>query len=111
YSVDALRRIPFRLNTNDFHFDTEIIIQLLGKGLTIVEVPIPTFYGDEICHVDGLKYAADVVRTTLSARAQSFGVLYHPRYELSAVSHERYEPKLDYASPHTFALEVLKPGS
>ncbi|PYO44942.1 MAG: glycosyltransferase family 2 protein [Gemmatimonadetes bacterium] len=26
YSVDALRRIPFSLNTNDFHFDTEIII-------------------------------------------------------------------------------------
>ena len=28
YSVSALKRIPFERNTNDFHFDTEIIIQL-----------------------------------------------------------------------------------
>src|SRR4029453_10896786 len=29
YSTDALRRIPFHLNSSVFHFDTEIIIQLL----------------------------------------------------------------------------------
>ena len=29
YSVAALKRVPFDRNTNDFHFDTEIIIQLL----------------------------------------------------------------------------------
>ena len=57
YSVDALKRIPFALNTNDFHFDTEIIVQFVFAGLRIEDRPIPTFYGDEICHVDGLKYA------------------------------------------------------
>ena len=46
YAVNALRQIPFDLNTNDFHFDTEIIIQFVEKGLTIVEYPIPTYYGD-----------------------------------------------------------------
>ena len=29
YSVAALATVPFELNTNDFHFDTEIIIQFL----------------------------------------------------------------------------------
>ena len=29
YSVEALKQVPFEANTNDFHFDTEIIIQLL----------------------------------------------------------------------------------
>ncbi|HMJ81680.1 MAG TPA: glycosyltransferase family 2 protein, partial [Vicinamibacterales bacterium] len=29
YSVAALKKIPFALNTNDFHFDTEIIVQLM----------------------------------------------------------------------------------
>ena len=62
YSVAALRKIPFALNTNDFHFDTEIIIQFDLAGLRIRELPIPTYYGDEICHVNGLKYAADVSR-------------------------------------------------
>ena len=28
YSVEQLNKIPFDLNTNDFHFDTEIIVQL-----------------------------------------------------------------------------------
>jgi hypothetical protein len=32
YSVAALDKVPFNLNTNDFHFDTEIIIQLLNAG-------------------------------------------------------------------------------
>src|SRR5439155_7469100 len=30
YSTKALRRVPFRLNSNEVHFDTEIIIQLLN---------------------------------------------------------------------------------
>ena len=29
YSVSALKAVPFDRNTNEFHFDTEIIIQLL----------------------------------------------------------------------------------
>src|SRR5215470_913668 len=71
YSVAALKQIPFALNTNDFHFDTEIIVQFLIAGLRIKELPIPTYYGDEICHVNGLKYAADVMRAVLIARCQS----------------------------------------
>src|SRR3954471_9528778 len=35
YSTAALRRVPFQLNANDFHFDTEIIIQLLNAGQRI----------------------------------------------------------------------------
>ena len=53
YSVRALAGIPFQRNSNDFHFDTEIIIQLLIARNGIAELPIPTYYGDEICHVNG----------------------------------------------------------
>ena len=48
--------------TDDFHFDTEIIIKLQHQRYHINEVPIPTYYGDEICYVNGLKYARDVVK-------------------------------------------------
>ena len=68
YSTAALAQIPFEQNTNDFHFDTEIIIQLVLEKLRIAELPIPTYYGDEICHVNGLKYAWDVFKTMLRAR-------------------------------------------
>ena len=68
YSTAALRKIPFERNSNDFHFDTEIIIQLVMAGVAIVELPIPTYYGDEICYVNGLKYAWDVTRAMLRAK-------------------------------------------
>jgi len=57
YSTKALAAIPFDRNSKDFHFDTEIIIQLVIAGLPIRELPIPTYYGDEICHVNGVFYA------------------------------------------------------
>jgi glycosyltransferase involved in cell wall biosynthesis/ubiquinone/menaquinone biosynthesis C-methylase UbiE len=62
YDLHALKRIDFSHMTNDFHFDTEIIIKLHHQGFRIHEVPCPTFYGDEICRVNGLKYAKDIVR-------------------------------------------------
>src|SRR3954466_5638701 len=68
YSTEALAQIPFEKNTNDFHFDTEIIIQFVLKKLRIAELPIPTFYGDEVCYVNGLKYAFNICCSTLKAR-------------------------------------------
>jgi len=62
YNLHALAQIDFSKMTNDFHFDTEIIIKLHHQRKTIIEVPIPTYYGTELCRVDGLKYAKDVVR-------------------------------------------------
>ena len=62
YGLAALRKIDFTHMTNDFHFDTEIIIKLNHQGFTISEVPIPTYYGTEICYVNGMKYARDVFR-------------------------------------------------
>lgn len=61
YSLRALGEIPFRNNTDDFDFDTQIIIQLVDAGKRIVEIPIPVYYGDEICYVNGVKYAKDVL--------------------------------------------------
>ncbi len=82
YRVSALEQIPFRYNTNDFHFDTEIIIQLLARGLRIVEVPIPTYYGDEICHVEGVPYAMHCVSTVLRARANRIHLVHHPKFDV-----------------------------
>ncbi len=110
YSVNALARIPFDKNTNDFHFDTEIIIQLLRAGLRIKEVPIPTYYGDEICHVNGLKYALDVVRTTALSRAQDLGILYERKYDLAPPG-QQYLPKWGYESPHELAVQRIPSGS
>ena len=113
YSVAALRGIPFALNTNDFHFDTEIIIQLLLAGMRIKELPIPTYYGDEICRVNGLRYAGDVAKSVLLARCQRMGLFYDRRFdcEPGATEHARYQPKLNYLSPHSAALAAIPQGA
>ena len=112
YSVAALRRITFQLNTNVFHFDTEIIIQLLHAGQRIVEVPIPTYYGNEICRVNGIKYARDVIRVTLQSAAHDAGILYQRRFDpISEQENAHYDLKLGYASSHQFALDVVPDGA
>ncbi len=73
YRVDALASIPFEQNSDGFNFDTQIIVQYVEAGLRIVEVPIPTYYGDEICHVNGMKYAKDVTNDVLRYRLGKMG--------------------------------------
>lgn len=83
YSVAALKDIPFEKNTHDFHFDTQIIIQLNAAHKRILELPIPTYYGDEICHVNGMRYAKDVFLSVLQYRAHEFGVTNRPEYRIA----------------------------
>ena len=111
YRVGALEGIPFPYNTNDFHFDTEIIIQLMLAGARIREVPIPTYYGDEICRVDGIKYAKNVVLTTLASRLQRLNVLYDRKFDVAQTTNVHYDLKLGYRSSHTMALDAVPAGA
>ena len=110
YSTEALEQIPFERNSNDFHFDTEIIIQFVMKGFHITELPIPTYYGDEICHVNGVKYAWNVFRTMLRARFHERNLLYDRKFDVGPVE-ETYDLKLGFTSSHTMAIDAAQPGA
>lgn len=111
YSVKMLERIPFSLNSNEFHFDTEIIIQLFNAEARIVELPIPTYYGDEICRVNGMKYAKDVLIATLQNVAHRSGLLYQRRFDPHLRDNAHYDLKLGYESSHSYALAAVPRGS
>ena len=96
YSVKALQQIPFERNSDGFNFDTQIIIQLHDAGMRIAEVPIPTYYGDEICYVDGVGYAADVTRDVVAYRLHKAGFCDGSRIALS----EEYQLKPNEDSSH-----------
>jgi glycosyltransferase involved in cell wall biosynthesis len=66
YSVHALKKIPLGRLTFNWHFDTQIIIEMVNSKARIKEVPIPTYYGDEICHVNGIPYALNCMREALT---------------------------------------------
>lgn len=80
YSLHALKQIDFSRMTHDFHFDTQIIIKLQHQGLRIKEVPIPTYYGGEICYVNGFKYAKDVYLAVRRYRGTLAGRRTAPEY-------------------------------
>ena len=96
YSVEALAGVPFEANDDGFNFDSQIIVQLLEAGRRIVEIPIPTFYGDEICYVDGLRYARQVARDVTRYRAHKLGF---GTGELAFAS-DAYESKESSGSSH-----------
>ncbi|NJR64236.1 MAG: methyltransferase domain-containing protein [Leptolyngbyaceae cyanobacterium CRU_2_3] len=80
YSLAALKQIDFSKMTNDFHFDTQIIVKLNHQNFRITEVPIPTYYGSEICYVNGMKYARDVFKSVLRYKQTIQSVRRHPEF-------------------------------
>ena len=103
YSVSALQKLALERNSDGFDFDTQIILQLHASGARIVEIPIPTYYGDEICHVDGLKYGRQVMVETFRYRLHKMGLgsgKYIPQ-------NHAYEIKTSADSSHGVLLRQL----
>ena len=75
---------------------------------------IPTYYGDEICYVDGVRYAKDVLFSTLKARVQDLDLVYDPKFDCRPSSDSgktRYKTKFGYASTHSMALSAIPPDT
>ncbi|MBI3681458.1 MAG: methyltransferase domain-containing protein [Acidobacteria bacterium] len=102
YSLHALKQIDFTHMTNDFHFDTEIIIKLQHQGFRIREVPIPTYYGREICYVNGMKYAWDVTRAVYRYKRTARAVEKYPEF---AEYWPHYPVKESRYSSHSYLRE------
>jgi 2-polyprenyl-3-methyl-5-hydroxy-6-metoxy-1,4-benzoquinol methylase len=124
YSLDALRQMDLSRMTNEFHFDTEIIVKLKHQRFRILEVPIPTYYGQEICYVNGMKYAKDVVRSIVRYHTSTRGFSvapeyceYQPHYPLKTSRHSSHDycrrlcgkgkDVLDVGCGHGYFAELL----
>ena len=111
YRVSTLASVRYAANSNGFGFDTEIILQLLNAKARITERAIPTYYGDEICRVNGLHYAAQVMRASLGNALHRHGLVHQRRFQPIAVGNEHYELKLGFASSHSWALDAVPDGA
>lgn len=72
YSRGFLEAVPFLRNSNDFVFDSEIIVQSVGFRQRVVEVPVPTIYFPDASSINlrvstiyGLKTVWTLVRYLL----------------------------------------------
>ena len=68
FKVNSLKKINFFELPDYYHFDTEMIIELLKKKMTLKEIYIPTFYGDEISHLKSIPYGFKVLYSTIKSK-------------------------------------------
>lgn len=78
YNCHALAQVPFERCAAGFHFDTHIIMQFLANRFRIVERPIPTHYGGEVSHLQGIPYAYRCLEASLAYRLHRWGVKRYP---------------------------------
>ena len=107
YRVETLRNLPFESNSDGFDFDTQIIVELFEFGARVKEIPIPTYYGDEISHVNGMRYAFDIIKYVLTYRLHRIGF---GSGELAFASSD-YEEKHDEHSSHAEVLAMIDRSS
>ncbi len=73
YRVESLSGIDIGKLSNGFRFDTQIILAFISKQYRITEIDIPTFYGNEVSHVNGVEYAREIIWDTFRHRLK-YGV-------------------------------------
>lgn len=85
YNCKALQQIPFNLCSEDYVFDTEIIIQFKIKNLKIIELPIQTHYGKESqspTFFALVKYTLSILKTMGEYLFQSYGIKKIKKFEI-----------------------------
>jgi glycosyltransferase involved in cell wall biosynthesis len=108
YRTSFLRSIPFWENSDEWHFDTEILLQAHAAKAKLVEVPIPTYYGNEICHVNGIKYALNCIVTSGGFFFARKDIFYSRKYDVSLRGRIYFSKMEDPYSSHSMIVNQLK---
>src|SRR5210317_156230 len=81
------------------------------SNFNIKEVPIPTYYGDEISYVNGLKYAFQVFVANLKAKLQNYSIFYDRKFDIEKKIKINYELKEKFDSPHKKVIDRIENNS
>jgi SAM-dependent methyltransferase len=106
YTTAFLRSVPFDINTNDFHFDTEVLLQAFHTRSKVVELKLPRGHRKQRRQI-GLKYAYDVLKATLQFRLQQRGMFCSLKYPSIDGTHYADKTRIPYSS-HRMALELVQ---
>lgn len=65
YSKNALSLIDYRKYSNEFYFDSEMLVGAIRNNLKIVEISIPTSYAGEVSYLNPIKYGFGVLKVII----------------------------------------------
>lgn len=108
YATRFLAAVPFWENSDEWHFDTQILLQARQAGARIVEVPIPTYYGTEICHVNGIAYGLNCILSAAFFAMFRAGLIYSRKYDVGVKGRKYFEKFDDPYSSHTILWRWLQ---
>ena len=83
YSRRMLETIPFVLNSDDFVFDSQVIVQAVAFGFQIAEIAVPTRYFKEASSVNfqrSVVYGLATLKTLLEYIFDRVGLHAQPRF-------------------------------
>jgi GT2 family glycosyltransferase len=86
FRTEALKKVPLQLLSNDYHFDTEMMICLIKNKFKITESQIATYYGKEKNYVNVWDYGAHVLVATFCYWLHTKGLRRYPIYEDGAAA-------------------------
>ena len=78
FSRELLERLPIELNSDDFVFDNEVILQAIATGARVGELSCPTRYAGDSSSIDfrrSLRYGLGVVRAAVAYRLHRSGLI------------------------------------
>jgi glycosyltransferase involved in cell wall biosynthesis len=108
YRVSFLKSIPFWENSDEWHFDTQILLQNYQIKARIKEIAIPTYYGDEICHVNGISYGLNCIVTSTGFLLYRSGIYYSRKYDINLKGQRYFEKFDDPYSSHSLIYQYMR---
>ncbi len=114
YSRRMLETIPFVLNSDDFVFDTQVIVQAIAFGFRVAEIPVPTRYFKEASSVNfqrSVIYGFATLLTLLDYILDRASIRLHSRFrkKLDEVISRYHRRMLMRVSDDTSAHDDSKP--
>lgn len=96
FSRELLLRVPWRLNSDDFVFDNQMLAEILWHGYTVAEVSCPTKYFAEASSINfrrSVRYGFGCLGTALTFRLARMGLAKSPLFPVAADRVARVGPQ------------------
>jgi methionine biosynthesis protein MetW len=109
YSMQAIERIPFQLNSDDHRFDMQMVIQCRVLGASLAEVPVGPIWREYPTNRVGLAEVLRACRCAIDYRLHQLHVFRLGQYFVD--EGVRYTFKRSKTGSHMQIVDAIEPGS
>lgn len=109
YSMEAIRRIPYQLDSDDPQFDMQLVIQCRVLGVPITEVPVGPIWREYPTNAVGLAEVLRACRCAVDYRLHQLHVFRLGQYFVD--EDVRYTLKRSSTGSHMQIVSAIEPGS